>query len=368
MPGLSNFHDPARFLLYTTFAFAALTAAGWDSAAKRLRCVALTRGSALAQRWILIAGQSLGLFALAAPLLWYGQEWNPTAPHDLLQRRPARFDALLAAQNNMLDAQNDPPYPRNKPSAPRAGRIYLPAADIFWKRYITEGYRDYGASDPRHIRALIDSALPNISIADGLLSASGYEPVPVSAQTALDGIGRQALRRSEPNLARVTALLNACALLLPGTVTLHDPRFRPLPALQPSPDRQATFASADNLPFSLWSNRDALSFAWMVHHHPPNRRQAANRGRACGSRLPPRQACNPLRPSGAWRPEFRVARCSGAWRRRQPGKCSKAEASKQSRQTNQRSEQYYRRYCRPHDGQARFACNNDNRIFHRNDV
>ncbi len=222
VPGLSHFHDPARFLLLTIFAFAVLTGVGLD--ALRLR-----RGN---------LPVSLGALALiAVPLVWYGPEWNPTVPPQELANRPAVVPVLQQVTAS---------------GSPDAGRIYLPEHERFWKRYITAGYMDYGPSDARTLHAFLDTLMPNLGMRYRLESASAYEPVPVAAMADLDGLARTALRRGQPNLARLLGLLNVDVVVLPKELRLADPELRPLP----------TSAASRNL--SLWVPLRPLPRAWMV--------------------------------------------------------------------------------------------------------
>jgi hypothetical protein len=222
VPGLSHFHDPARFLLITTFAFAVLTGIGLD--ALRVR-----RGNVLA---------SLGaLAAIAAPLLWYGPEWNPTVPPQLLAYRPAVVPVLQKETAS---------------GTPDAGRIYLPEHELFWNQYITAGYRDYGPSDARSLDAFLDTLMPNLGMRYGLEAASSYEPVPVAAMADLDGLARIALRRGQPNLTRILDLLDVDIVALPKALRLTDPELR---RLAPSPTVRS---------LSLWHPRSALPRAWLV--------------------------------------------------------------------------------------------------------
>jgi hypothetical protein len=270
VPGLSNFHDPARFLIYTTFAFAFLTAMGWDALAGRIRAFLLRTARA---KGIPNTGNAanaacvLALVMLILPLWWYGRQWNPTAPHDFLDRRPSSLSALLFAIGS------DDRTAVNR-------RVYLPAHDALWKHYITDGYSDYGLADDRHLQAFLETLLPNIGMADGLRSASGYEPVPVAAHAALDGLGRLALKRGEPNLTRLMAMMGADVLLLPATSHLTDARLLALNMklnmklkLGPKesgkefrddriPRRQATVPFA----VSAWRSMKVLPSAWIVHN------------------------------------------------------------------------------------------------------
>jgi hypothetical protein len=219
VPGLSNFHDPARFLFLMTFSFAVLSAVGLDALRARTQARARWRG----------AGMSLlALPGVALPLWWYGQDWNPTISgigHRVLEIRSGLI-------------------PR-----PGVGRLYLPAHELYWNRYIKEGYSDYGPTDARYLTGLRDTWMPNLGMEARLEAASGYEPVPISAPAALDGLSRLALKRGEPNLSRLLSLLNGNPLVLPVRLPAADPRLQ---------------AAGTQAQISLWRDRDALPRAWLV--------------------------------------------------------------------------------------------------------
>ena len=249
VPGLSNFHDPARFLIYTTFAFAFLTARGWDECADRTRALLLQNAAINknVNKWvsthiIVNAANTLALLLIALPLWGVGRQWNPTAPHAFLEQRPV----------TLADLQTTTRPDGSNLNSNTASRIYLPAHDALWKHYITDGYSDYGAGDDRHLQAFLETLLPNIGMADGLNSASGYEPVPIAAPAALDGLGRLALKRGEPNFSRLMALMGANRLILPAANRVTDARLVP----------QSKTPSA----VSAWYSVDVLPSAWIVHH------------------------------------------------------------------------------------------------------
>ena len=76
VPGLSKFHDPARFLYFTTFGFAALSAFGMDK----------IRGVLGVGRWVLSGALLVGI---ALPLIVYGQRLEP---NDCARKRRGRQD------------------------------------------------------------------------------------------------------------------------------------------------------------------------------------------------------------------------------------------------------------------------------------
>lgn len=188
VPGISNFHDPARFLFLTTFASAVLTAVGLD---------------AIRLRW---RRTNVALFALpciALPLWYYGQDWNPTTEPAALKR--------------------DSTVLRKELKPLRNGRVYSPRRELVWDRYVN--YGDFGPSDSRTMAAFLATLVPNTGMQIGIFEASGYEPVPIEASTQLDGLTRKALRRGEPNASHLLSLLQARTLLLPTGASVIDPRL-----------------------------------------------------------------------------------------------------------------------------------------------
>ena len=210
VPGISNFHDPARFLLVTTFAFAVLTGAG-------LNALHLHRRGRYAP--------GLALLGILLPLWWYGRDWNPTTSPDVF-RHPLLPDARLAAL--------------------RHDRIYSPRREFIWDRYVN--YGDYGPSDTATVRAMMATLVPNNGMRYALQEASGYEPVPVSAPTELDALARTALRRGEPDTARLLDLLSVRTLLLPIGAGIADADLLPDRSAEPR----------------RWRNQALSPSAWLV--------------------------------------------------------------------------------------------------------
>ena len=243
VPGLSNFHDPARFLIYTVFAFAVLTALGWEA-----------YKPVSTNNW----ARCLALFVIALPLWWAGKDWNPTVPHEFSQFR-SQFLDILPTSLPITDKGNAYGMEAGQKANSRleypvaSGRIYLPAQEQVWKHYITDGYSDYGSDDARHYQALLDTLMSNMNTQWGVESAFGYEPVPLSAPISVEAQARLAARRGEPNLARLSALMGADTLILPQQSRSSDPRFTPI-------ERQKDV----RLTVRAWRNRDALPRAWIV--------------------------------------------------------------------------------------------------------
>jgi hypothetical protein len=199
LPGLSKFHDPARFLVLFTFGAAVLTAIGFDM---------LLRD----RRFSLPASGVIYLTCVAAPLVWAAAEWLPTASIRDLSKTPRILE------QTKFDATE--------------GRTYLPSHEVFSRNYISAGYTDYGDNSTRGIGAMIDTLMPNLNMRYGIQSASGYEPVPLRGAAAIDGLARVAYRRGEPNFLRLTSLMAVTQLVLPGTVRYAIPLSGSIPVDQ----------------------------------------------------------------------------------------------------------------------------------------
>lgn len=223
VPGLSSFHDPARFLLITTFAFAVLTAVGYDAWCVR-------------KAWFRRRARQAALFAVALPLLWFGQAWNPTLSHSIWRYRPAVASALK-------DAVGD-------------GRLYSLTHEIYWRRFVTEGYEDYGPNSMGYLRTLRNAFMANTPMRYGIEEVFAYEPVAVEGTADIDGMARYAMRRAEPNTTRLMALMGARTFLLADGQTVRYPRLNPLRL--PGADK------GEDPGVHAWVNADGLPGAWLV--------------------------------------------------------------------------------------------------------
>lgn len=210
VPGISNFHDPARFLLVTTFAFAVLTGVGLNAMHWRRRGPYVP---------------ALALLGILAPLWWYGRDWNPTTSPVVFRR---------------------PPLPPSTLAALRQDRVYSPWKELVWHRYVD--YGDYGPDDVGTIDAFMATLLPNNGMRYALSEASGYEPVPIQASTELDALARTALRRGEPNASRLLDLLSVKKALFPMGAGIADPRLH----------------QDSSLKLRAWDNLDPVPAAWLV--------------------------------------------------------------------------------------------------------
>jgi Bacterial membrane protein YfhO len=221
VPGLANFHDPARFLLWTTVAAAVLTAVGLDALQIRLRW----RSN---RPMLLIVG------AVAVPLVLFAGDWIPTTSPETVNRVPTELPVIRPAVGD--------------------GRVAIPANTLFWKRVVTDGYIDYGSPDARSVQRAIDTLLSNLDMRNGLESASGYEPVPIGGHVAIEGLFRLAQQRREPNAARLAALLDVRLLLMPATGGAPASGFRAMTA----------GSRLSGTPLKLWVTNDFLGRSWMT--------------------------------------------------------------------------------------------------------
>ncbi len=217
VPGISKFHDPARFLFLVTFAAGALTSVGIDAWWERRR-----RAPGVAPAVILL---------IALPLGWFGQVWNPTIPNGLFR--------FLMEHRDIA------------PTGP--GRLYMPRHKILWKQYVTDGYPDYGLRTQRALTEFTVTNLPNLPMEFGQEMASGYEPVPIVAATDLDGLVGDADRRSEPNFPRLVSLLGVSTVVLPASQSIHYPEFEKI-----------QWVGAARLPVRYWRRIEVSPTAWLV--------------------------------------------------------------------------------------------------------
>ncbi len=169
VPGVSKFHDPARFLFPLTMALVVLGAVGVE--------VWLSRQTRITRRhWLaLVVGTAL-------PLVWSAQVWNPTANPAVLS---------LSAKGKAEAAAGE-------------GRTYLPDYERLWKRYVN--YNDYGSNADRLVRAFRDSGLPNAGMLTHTEMMHGYEPVPLLRPLAFVGTVQELFGRGEPGARRLLEL------------------------------------------------------------------------------------------------------------------------------------------------------------------
>lgn len=177
VPGISSFHDPARFLYVTTFALAVLTAIG-------LRLLRERSWSAHAR---------VAVFTVAAAnLWWFSYAFNPVLPRRSFRYRPAVLS--LAPERGV-------------------GRVLSTDRDAVWRRYLS--YTDYGPDSVRYAHELSNTLSPNIGMRYHVEEAVGYEPVPIKAVTEIDSLTRIALARRSERLASIVGLFNVEMVLMP---------------------------------------------------------------------------------------------------------------------------------------------------------
>jgi len=182
VPGLSNFHDPARFLLWTTIASAVLTAVGFDALMIRNRLKTRSQAAVL-------------YLAVLAPLVWFSRDWLPTTEPGNFNLKPAGLAEISRSAGE--------------------DRIAQPSNSLYWKRIVSDGYQDYGYGDRASVQRTVNTLLSNLDMRNGLESASGYEPVPIGSHLALEGLASLAQQRREPNAQVLMAILDAKVLLNP---------------------------------------------------------------------------------------------------------------------------------------------------------
>jgi hypothetical protein len=187
LPGISLFHDPARFLIIFHFAACFLTAYGYNAY--------INRQSKSAKTYI----TCFFVILTALPLVYYSTDWLPMVSPDRLARIHTMVPLSVTS------------------------RIYTPEHATYWNRFVTEGYADYGERARPFLQLQLGTLLPNLNMNANLPSASAYEPVPVATAARVDGMVRVALSLGEPNAIRLTSLMDVSTLLLPRIYHLSDP-------------------------------------------------------------------------------------------------------------------------------------------------
>ncbi len=180
VPGMSVFHDPARFGIPCTLGLACLAGIGAD----RMRC--RLRGWHYA-----VVGASI------AGLLTITTSMTPTVRAKELEYRP-RLLALASGR-----------------------RLYSAERQDTWERYVN--YADYGAESGRYVHELTDTVTPNIGMRYGLHDAGGYEPVPLRTATMIEGLLRQATQDQAPVLGALASLMDVGYVLMPVGLSIQHP-------------------------------------------------------------------------------------------------------------------------------------------------
>jgi hypothetical protein len=221
VPGLSNFHDPARFLFLTTFAVSLLACIGMEALREN-------------RVWSSRVGKGLLVLGTAVPLWWYGQDWNPTSAPETLSHRSSLLQQVAQKRRD-------------------EGRVYISLHDWMWRRFITDGYSDYGIGLPQGVETVSEYFMPNLQMAYDWEAASGYEPVPIYGPSTLLSLIRAAANRSEPNLSRLLTVAAVGTLITPAGISLPDARIHPV-----KPPEGKTG-------LDFWANRDHRASAWIVY-------------------------------------------------------------------------------------------------------
>jgi len=153
LPGLSKFHDAARFLHPATFALACLAAHGLDT---------ILRTLPPQPSWTRRAVCAFLLAVVCADLLPFSRTLNPLA---------ARNVWAINGEASEVSSFPQPPSP-----FPPRRRLYHTDESGVWRRYVS--YKTYqGVADPAEVRAFLESLAPNTPTRFGLYDANGYEPV-----------------------------------------------------------------------------------------------------------------------------------------------------------------------------------------------
>ena len=199
IPGMSVFHDPARFGIACTFGLAYLAGAGAD----RIRRATGRSIYALVPASIVL-------------LLAFTTRMTPTVSASELEYRPR----LLAITS--------------------AGRIYSGMREDTWKRYVR--YSDYGPESGRYVHELTDTLMPNTGMRYGMDEAGGYEPVPLKSSSMFEALLRQSLSDQSPTMVPLAAHMNVGHILMP--VGLH----KRIPDLVAVKGRESVFRVAGLVP------------------------------------------------------------------------------------------------------------------------
>jgi hypothetical protein len=201
VPGISIFHDPARFLILVSFAIAVLCAVGVEDMLKRKAYLAIGNREIVPHEMKFLAEGAVApnraarsirnwsacvLLGTALPIGLLAWQWNPAVREQGTGNR---------GQDNTQRL------------------TYFPRYAQVWKPLITEGYRDYGADDEIFLHVLERSRLPNLNMNSGELSQSGYEPVPIRHATDFDGLLRLAFELGEPNFDVLLAARGVSAVI-----------------------------------------------------------------------------------------------------------------------------------------------------------
>lgn len=218
VPGFGLFQAPARLLYCYTFGMAALAGIGLDLLGGSERWVRFSRyliaipASALAASafgWLYVASSTEGtflesltrassLFVLSGVLIlvntrwrvgWRRQAWTAVAvgfvAADLLIFGwPLNVYTEVSLYHGPTDSGTF--LQQAAGSEGQMWRIF--SFERFNRSAMFETFfkfKDFGPTDPVHLRALRETLLPNLAVVEGLLSANNYDPLVVRAQQDL---------------------------------------------------------------------------------------------------------------------------------------------------------------------------------------
>ncbi len=177
LPGFHSFHDPARCLIWSSFALAVLAAAGLERIRHRVR-----RPRVLAAIVVLLA---------FADLAHFGRTIYPLADPG----------TLFPVTRTVAALQNDPQILAHQ------ARFMAPDSARVWQRFT--GHKDYRQDAPGYQALWADTLTPNLPMAYGLPDAYGYEPVTRrDAQQALGAL-QSLFRPNAPYAERDRAAADA---------------------------------------------------------------------------------------------------------------------------------------------------------------
>ena len=202
LPGFHSFHDPARCLVWATFALAALAAVGLDGLLLRVR------------RPVPLA--TLALLLAFADLAGFGRTLYPlTAPA-----------ALFPVTPTVAALQGDPTFQSHQ------ARFLAPDSACVWQRFSPHRAYRQGVSNYQSLWA--DTLTPNLMMSYGLPDAYGYEPVTRRDAQEVLGAANAAFGPMAPKAARARAAAWAGVF---GVRAVATDRVRPpeaaLPGLTP---------------------------------------------------------------------------------------------------------------------------------------
>ncbi len=205
LPAFRAFHDPARCLLWVSFALSLLAAVGWEklvspttdrsdrppapnSGGVRQKTGPFWVSFRLPQNW----GRG-GLLLLAfADLAFFGRSLYPLTDQA----------ALFPVAPNIAVVQADPDVQAHQ------ARILAPTAGV-WLRFTS--YKDFRQNVPGYQTQWADTLTPNLMMPYGLRDAFGYEPVALKNAQTVDDKAAHAFdpKASAADRAQGTALAGA---------------------------------------------------------------------------------------------------------------------------------------------------------------